>query len=120
MTSATSFAEVRKAWFIHRSKLFDFDSLPEDSECNLVLGHCFDKLDELIKIEEKYGLKVSDPFTFFVHELDNAVYQPQVKHTGVSVFKYKVSATAAFPYQFVVDSNQNNLSVLNAQLKLEK
>ena len=117
ISEAETFSEVRRVWFSYRDKLFDFDSLLEDDERNLVLGHCLDKLDELIKIEEKYGMSVSNPFDFFVNELDNAVYQPQSKHTGVSIFKYKVSATAAFPYQFVVDANQTNLSVMNSTMK---
>jgi len=115
--SAKDFKSVQQTWFAFRDKIFDFDSLEQESECNLVLGHCLDKLVEMIELEEQYGIKVSNPFSFFITELDNSVYQPQQKHAGVNIFKYKVSATAAFKYQYVVDANQSNLSVMNTQLR---
>lgn len=117
LSGASDFKSVRQAWFASRDKLFDFDTVPEDSECNLVLGHCLDMLEELVNLEEKYNVKVSNPFAFFVNELDNAVYQPQQKTAGVNIFKYKVSSSAAFKYQFVVDANQTNLSVMNPRMK---
>lgn len=117
LSEAKDFKTLRQAWFTGRNQLFDFESLPEDSECNLVLGHCLNQLEELVNLEEKYKVFVSKPFAFFVNELDNAVYQPQNKTAGVNIFKYKVSATASFKYQFVVDANQSNLSVMNSQLK---
>ena len=105
LSEAKDFKTLRQAWFTGRNQLFDFESLPEDSECNLVLGHCLDQLEELVNLEEKYKVSVSRPFAFFVNELDNAVYQPQNKTVGVNIFKYEVSATASFKYQFVVDIN---------------
>lgn len=117
LCESKDFSSIRQAWFTARDQLFDFDSLPEDSQCNLVLGHCLDKLESLIALEEHYHVKVSKPFDFFVSELDNSVYQPQQKNAGVNIFKYKVSAPAAFKYQFVVDASQANLSVMNSQLK---
>ncbi|MCQ2572562.1 MAG: PD-(D/E)XK nuclease family protein [Treponema sp.] len=117
LSEAKDFKTIRQAWFTGRNELFDFDSLPEDSECNLVLGHCLDKLDNLIRLEEKYNVAVSNPFSFYVNELDNALYQPQTDVAGVNIFKYKVSASAFFEYQFVVDANQANLSVMNSQMK---
>ena len=117
LSDAKDFKTVRQAWFTGKNQLFDFDSIPEDCECNLVLGHCLDKLEELIKIEDKYRIKVEHPFIFYINELENAVYQPQSKTAGVNIFKYKVSCTASFKYQFVVDANQANLSVMNSQLK---
>lgn len=117
LSEAKDFKTVRQAWFTGKNQLFDFDSIPEESECNLVLGHCLDKLEDLIRIEDKYRIKVAHPFNFYINELENAVYQPQSKTAGVNIFKYKVASTAAFKYQFVVDANQANLSVMNSQLK---
>jgi len=117
LCEAKDFQSVRQAWFTARDQLFDFDSLSTDSECNLVIGHCLEKLEALVELEEHYHVKVSNPFSFFISELDNSVYQPQQKNAGVNIFKYKVASTAAFKYQFVVDGSQTNLSVMNSQLK---
>lgn len=116
-SEAKTFKSLRQAWFVSKEQLFDFNSVTEDSDCNLVLGHCLDKLDELVSLEEKYKVRVKNPFSFFINELDNSLYQPQIKEAGVNIFKYKVSATAAFKYQFVVDASQSNLSVMNTRLK---
>lgn len=116
LTESKTFFDVRKSWFASREKLFAF-SEEENDDCNLVLGHCLDQLEDLVLLEKKYNCHVKNPFKFFVDELDNSVYQKQNKKSGVSIFKYKVSSTANFEVQFVVNGSQKDLTVSNTQLK---
>lgn len=125
---AKTFGEVRAAWFVFRERFLDAEKFSDFA--NLILGRCMSELSALIDIERKFiapehGV-VASPFDFFVNEIGQKTYQPQETTGGVSVFPYRLSATAPFEYQFVVDSSQRAITVnygsmrfLNKQKRLQ-
>lgn len=119
ITSAKTFADVRKSWFAFKEEFLDSENFSENA--NDILGRCLSELSVLIDIENEFVMSenksVYKPFDFFVSEIENKIYQPQKKTDGVSVFPYKLSAMAPFEYQFVVDSSQKSLSVGYKSLK---
>ena len=80
-----------------------------------IISRCISELNTLISIEKNYceamDLAIDSPYEFFLNELNSKTYTPQNSATGISVFPYKLAAAAAFKYQFVIDSSQNNLEL---------
>ena len=115
LSSSKSFKEVRTNWAKFKSQFLDDELFSKDA--NLIIGLCIRNLEELISIEEtvlnKDGckIKVQNCYDFFVTTISSASYQPQNKIDGISVFPYRLSAAAAYPYQFVINANQKKLSV---------
>lgn len=109
-----SFKSIKKAWFDFRRYFFTDEDTFSD-EANAILGRCLSELNEIIRVEEEFQaaeLHISDPFSFFLNELDKKKYSPQQNDkTGVSVFPYKLSGPACFKYQFVIDASQKNLEI---------
>ncbi len=110
---ASSFENLRTAYLSFKGKFFDTENFT--SEANRILSRCISELNAIIEIENKYiqklELKVEEPFLFFLNELDGKIYRPQEVIDGVSIFPYKLSAVANFPYQFVLDASQKNLDI---------
>lgn len=121
--NASSFENIRKAWILFKK---DFLTESWTEKANLVLGKCITELDKIIQIEKDFAetknIKIMNPFNFFVSELQNLNYAPQIKINGVSVFEYRVACCTAYKYNFILNSSQKALTVsyrplafLNAQ-----
>ncbi|MBP5464139.1 MAG: hypothetical protein J6Y13_03070, partial [Treponema sp.] len=113
LCKADSFAHILSAWMQFRSKLLEPDDFSSDA--NLILGRFVDELKKLILVWTEYaegtGLSLENPYEFFLTELETAKYAYQDKSGGVKVYPYRLSAGAAFKYQFVIDASQSNLEV---------
>lgn len=113
LCKADSFAHILSAWMKFRSKLLEPDDFSSDA--NLILGRCVEELKKLILVWDQYvkgtGLALENPYEFFLTELKTARYAYQDKSGGVKVYPYRLSAGAAFKYQFVIDASQSNLEV---------
>lgn len=48
---------------------------------------------------------------FFVNEMDSSSYAVNEKKAGVNIFSYKVAACADFDYHFIINANQNDITV---------
>lgn len=113
--NAESFLKLREAWFSFRDSFLDVDNFSDSA--NMILGRCISELDEFIEIErnflsdEKCGITLDSPFKFFVSELETIKYQPQSQFDGISVFPYKLSASSAYPYHFIINASQRNLTI---------
>ena len=109
-----TFASIATAW--NGFKSYFLESNEKFSKtANDILGRCITNLKEIISIEEQFSqcnLHISNPFEFFLRELDNTKYTPQQKDkTGVNIFSYKLSGPAYFKYQFIIDSSQKKLDI---------
>lgn len=111
---AETFNDVNKAWLAFKHYFLEADNHFSET-ANNILGRCISELAEIISIEEKYadcGITITNPFDFFLSEIDSKKYTPQQKNkTGVNIFPYKLSGPAFYKYQFVIDSSQKNLDI---------
>ncbi len=118
LCEASSFENVRTAWFIFKQHFLD-DSL-FSVEADMLLSRCVVYLNEMIQIEKDFlvpmGIVPDFPFRFFLNELNKKTYMPQTQKVGISVFPYGLSACACFRYQFVIDSSQKNLNIVYRKL----
>ncbi|MCK9168925.1 MAG: PD-(D/E)XK nuclease family protein [Treponema sp.] len=113
LCSAATFRGIQTQWFAFRSDFLD--ELHFSDDANLILGRCLKVLSDLIDIEDNFltpfQLSIPSPYSFFLNELENSIYQKQPGFSGVSVFPYRLSSCAQFKYQFVLDSSQTRLTV---------
>ncbi len=110
---SNTFAAIHIAWMAFKTRYLEASDFSETAD--KIISRCITELNALISIEKKYcepmGLTVDSPYSFFLNELSKKTYTPQNSAVGISVFPYKLSAAAAFKYQFVIDSSQNNLEL---------
>ena len=110
---SNSFAAIHVAWMAFKTRYLESSEFSETAD--KIISRCITELNTLISIEKNYcepmGLSVDSPYEFFINELSKKTYTPQNSAVGISVFPYKLSAAAAFKYQFVIDSSQNNLEL---------
>jgi len=110
---STSFKAIHTAWMAFKSQYLEAGEFSETAD--KIISRCISELNTLISIEEKYcqplDFRLEDPYSFFINELSLKSYTPQSSATGISVFPYKLSAAAAFKYQFVIDASQANLEI---------
>ena len=110
---SNSFAAIHTAWMAFRSRYLDDTGFSEQAD--KIISRCISELNSLISIEEQFckpiGLEVDVPYAFFINEINQKTYTPQNSATGISVYPYKLAAAAAYKYQFVIDSSQNNLEL---------
>lgn len=110
---SNTFAAIHVAWMAFKSRYLESSAFSETAD--KIISRCISELNTLISIEKNYcqpmGLSVDSPYEFFLNELSSKTYTPQNSATGISVFPYKLSAAAAFKYQFVIDGSQNNLEL---------
>jgi len=118
MCDCTNFEGIKKAW-----NGFKQDFLLDDEfsqEANNILSRCIVLLDELIKLEKDFiepgNLAVYKPYEFFIKELRDKTYNPQQRKTGVNIFEYRVAACASYKYNFVINCNQNAITIAKKQL----
>lgn len=108
-----TFEQIRRSWMEFKQTFLKSDS-DFSEEANNILSRCIKELEEIIQIEKDYkncNLQISNPYNFYLQILDGKTYSPQTNKTGVQIFKYRLSASAYFKYQFVIDSSQNNLDI---------
>ena len=110
---SNSFAAIHVAWMAFKTRYLESSEFSETAD--KIISRCITELNTLISIEKNYcepmGLSVDSPYEFFINELSKKTYTPQNSAVGISVYPYKLSAAAAFKYQFVIDSSQNNLEL---------
>ena len=107
-----SFANLISAWSSFKNEFINDGEFSSDA--NKILGRCITHLQELSEIQEAYkdaGIKISNPFQFYLSILNKKMYTKQSDGEGVSVVPYKLTAGAWFKYQFVLDSSQKKLEV---------
>lgn len=121
LVKANSFHELRELYFKFRGEFFDMEKCSEKAD--RILSRCISELAALIDIEEKFGLNKKDGnlnlkncYSFYTQVLDGVNYLEQTKKTGVALLPYKLSATAPYSAQVVVDSSQQGLSVIYKEL----
>lgn len=115
-----TFADIKTAWFTFKGSFLESENF-SDSEFEVsdkILSRCITELNGIIKVEEDFASQVSikNPFEFFIKVLDGKLYKMQGQKEGLSVFDYKLSASAAFKYQFVINASQKNLDVQKKRL----
>ncbi|MDR0322526.1 MAG: PD-(D/E)XK nuclease family protein [Treponema sp.] len=112
---ADSFAELRKQYFIFRQKFFDMDNCSDETD--LVLSRCISELMYLVEIEKSYpDVPAADPFSFFCEYLNEVLYLPQSKTSGVAILPYKTAAAAPFDCHIILGSGHESLSVIYSRL----
>ena len=108
-----TFAAIHTAWMSFKSRYLEVTAFSETAD--KIISRCITELNNLISIEKLYceplKLFIENPYEFFINELNAKTYTPQNSATGISVYPYKLSAAAAYKYQFVIDSSQNNLEL---------
>lgn len=120
ITKAKTFAEIRDYYFEFRAEMFDMTLCTKKSD--LILSRCISELASLLDLERDFlnkaqpPISIPSPFNFFVNYLNGVNYLEQTDELGVQIFPYKLSATAPFDCQIIVDASQAGLSVLYKQL----
>jgi hypothetical protein len=116
--NAKSFSDIQQQWNAFKTTFLDMDDFSLES--NNIISRCIVHLNELIQIEkdfiEKFDLKISSPYSFFLNILNKKTYTPQNTKPGLLVYPYKLSASANYKYQFVMDASQNSIEVPNKKL----
>ena len=118
LCDAKTFKAINQAWNIFKNDFLEINEFSK--EADEILSSCIVVLEELINIEEDYvfekELIVYKPYDFFLNELRNKTYTPQQNSLGVNIFDYKVASCSAFKYNFVINCNQNAISISQKQL----
>ena len=114
------FSKILSAWIQFREIFLetkDFENA-EFENSNRILARCVTQLKEIIEVEKtfKEQIQIKNPFDFFMNLLDEKSYTPQQKSEGVSVFDYKLSASACFKFQFVINASQKQLDIQKKRL----
>ena len=109
------FFDLRKHYFTFRDTFFDMEACSEKSD--KILSRCITELSTLIEMEKTFSeCKVSSPLGFFISYLDEKSYLSQNENLGIQVIPYKLSATAPFSLQLVLDASQASMSVIYRSL----
>lgn len=106
---STTFIEIRNALNQFENDLLNFaiDAVGAYQS----YYHCKSELDSLVAAENKYAIKCVSPYLFFIDELSQKTYEEKNTTSGVSIVPYRLTASASFEYQFVVNVNQNDCTV---------
>ncbi len=108
-----TFEAIHIAWMSFKSRYLEASQFSETAD--KIISRCITELNNLIAVESDFckplGLKIDNPYEFFINELSAKSYTPQNSAVGISVFPYKLSAAANFKVQFVIDSSQKNLEL---------
>nr|MCR5699706.1 hypothetical protein [Treponemataceae bacterium] len=115
MVKAKSFDEIRTRYFEFREAFFDLSLCSEKTDN--ILSRCVSELSALIDLENNYeDFALDSPFTFFCQILSEKKYLAQSKEKGVSILDYKLSATAPFKVQVILNASQSGTSVVYKRL----
>lgn len=114
---AKTFDDIEKKWFEFKANFLNSEF---SEEADNTLSRCIVQLQELVQIEKDFifekNMEIPSPYSFFVEELKAKKYTPQTQKVGVNVFDYKVAACSAFEYNFVINCNQSDVSIMNKKL----
>lgn len=122
-----TFAGIMSAWSIFKNDFLNADDFTSEdfAQSNLILSRCIKHLQEIIQIEGDYcashssdgkGLKVDSPFQFFIEYIESKTYTPQQEISGLNVFDYRLTASAFYKYQFVINASQKKIDVQKKRL----
>jgi hypothetical protein len=115
LVHSQSFEEIRNRYFAFRERFFDAANFLPESD--LVLSRCVAELMLLIDIGRSFPkVRCSSPFTFFCEYIKDKQYLPKQTSVGVSVFPYRLAASAPFDCHIVVGAVQKDLSVIFSEL----
>ena len=115
LRTSTSFAELRRQYFIFRERFFDMDNC--SAETDLVLSRCISELMYLTEIEKDFpDAPAVDPFLFFSEYIGEVNYLAQQKSSGVNILPYRTAACAPFDCHIILGAGQENLSVVFSRL----
>lgn len=125
--SEMTFAGIMSAWNIFKNDFLNANDFTSEDffQSNLILSRCIKHLQEIIQLENQYsaaystdgkGLKVDSPFQFFIEYIDSKTYTPQQEISGLNVFDYKLTASAFYKYQFVINASQKKIDVQKKRL----
>lgn len=111
IVKAKTFNDVKNNYIIFSKKFFDVEKLSIADD--LILSRCIEKLKDLSLLEAEFANELSpERFRFFVASLDETNYVYQNTGSTVSVFPNKVMAISPFKYNFILNANQKDASVL--------
>jgi len=115
IVNADSFDKIRSAYFAFRTKFFDMDNCPLQTD--RLISRCISELSGLIDLEEDFPeCKIANPYKFFVNKLNSTQYLEQTDKRGVQILPYKMAATAPFACHVILDASQNSSSVIYKEL----
>jgi len=103
ISRASGFAALRRSLYELFGALLDTQAW--DEENLLVFQSCMDVLAELIQLEERISLQVSDPLSLFTTLLSEKVYVPRGRKNGIPVYSYRVSAGIQPRFHFVINAS---------------
>ncbi len=112
LCEAATFDGVRTAWFEFKEHYLEENEFSTESD--KIISRCITELSVISEAYDKYAsasLTISSPFDFFLRDISAKTYRPQERLTGISIFPYRLSAQAYFPFHFIIDSSQKNLDV---------
>ncbi|MCL2006977.1 MAG: PD-(D/E)XK nuclease family protein [Treponema sp.] len=111
MYTASSFSEIRKQYFVFRSKFFNMEKVSEDA--NTILSRCISELMYLTEIEKNYpDIKILHPYSFFTTYLEDVKYLAQQTGRGVAILPYRTAASAPFDCHIILGSSQDVLTTV--------
>lgn len=115
IVSAKSFSEIEKSYFIFRNLFFANENWEEKND--RVISRCIAELSSLIDIEKEFpDCNIENPYRFFTEYLQKKMYVPQESKNGVAILSYKLASAAPYAKHFVIDANENALSVVYKRL----
>lgn len=115
IVNSKSFADMLKNYFEFRDTFINVDEFTENDEN--IIARCVSILNKLVILENKISEYMPPhKFKFFLKMLDTEVYVEQSSGLAVSVFPYKIAASAPFKYHFVMNVNQKDGSVVYNKL----
>ena len=120
LRSSSSFAEIRKNYFIFRDRFLDMEKCL--NETDLILSRCISELMYLAELEKSFPeITVPDPFVFFIEHLGETNYLARQNNSGVVILPYRTAAPAPFDCHIVIGADQTGISTVFSRLdKLPK
>lgn len=110
VSGARSFGELRRALNELLGRLVDRTGWSPANE--RVLERCQDELRALADMETVTGLRVDNPYRFWVDRLGERLYVSQASSAGVTVLPYRVGAGTSPVHHFVMNACQAGTSVM--------
>lgn len=109
-SNAKTFAEIKARYFAFREEFFNDSNFTEKAD--MILGREMSELASLMSVEQSFpDIRLPTPFAFFVKYLEEKIYLPQSKTSGVNIFKYRAAASAPFEIHFILDASQSAVEV---------
>ncbi|MDE7382289.1 MAG: PD-(D/E)XK nuclease family protein [Treponemataceae bacterium] len=117
--------EMNKAEYTkHTKKIEELENIKGELErydlTDRILGQMITTLSDFSCLEQTFCKEFPNEgktfglnkyLDFFVNEMDSSSYAVNEKKAGVNIFSYKVAACADFDYHFIINANQNDITV---------